>query len=496
MARKRRARCRLVLTAAACTALSLLSAVSPLPGVCCAWAGTAYVDGISDQNLALWSGGPSTTYFSRSFAATWIGGGHIRFARYFTPWTIMRESQREQREAFEAWLTRARGLGLTPVVALTSYPGEPKPASPTEYGAQLRKILAAYKLPYLEPWNEPNGQGEESPAAAAHLFNEAYSLCVRQGCTAIAGDFQDGPGMGMSMVAYETKYEQQLNPSNPPNWGVHPYFALNNGADSEISQFEAHLPGGGAHDQIWFTEVGAYKCYYHGSERVEPGESEQALRAQYLVDQLMPVMKPVHVFYYYFIPTPSGQPACTQHPYEADDALYVSGRNSGAPAAPRPAAAMIFDNKWLPWAYTEGAWRGLSPRVAAWGGSSSATLTGNVYPGGFENGLLDTRYHFEFGTTSSYGSYSTEGDAGSSLGRKPVSAQVIGLRARVTYHYRLVAWNSEGASYGDGYTLGNGAGSSGPSVEAGNANPPAQLLAPLAGGLGNWPGNLGEFGAE
>jgi hypothetical protein len=289
--------------------------------VCPAWAGTVYVDGISDQNLALWDEGLSSTYLSRSFGATWVGDGHIRFARYFTPWTIMRESDRAQREAFEAWLTRARSLELTPVVALTSYPGEPRPASSAEYGAELAKILASYELPYLEPWNEPNGQGGESPAAAAHLFNEAYSLCAKDACTPIAGDFQDGPGMGMSMVTYETKYEQQLNPKNPPNWGVHPYFALNNGASSEIAQFRSHLPGAGVRDQIWFTEVGAYKCYYHGSQRLEPGEEEQALRAQYLVDNLMPVVQPVHVCYYYFAPPGGGQPACTQHPYEADDAL-------------------------------------------------------------------------------------------------------------------------------------------------------------------------------
>jgi hypothetical protein len=492
MAHKQPARWRRIFIVAACGPLALLTAVSPAPGVRSAWAGTVYVDGVSEQNLALCCGALSSSYFSRSFGASWIRDGHIRFARYFTPWTIMRESDRGQRESFEAWLRRASSLGLTPVVALTSYPGEPRPASAAEYGAELTKVLDTYRLPYLEPWNEPNGQGEERPAAAAHLFNEAYSLCAKEGCTAIAGDFQDGPGMGMTMARYETEYERQLDPKNPPNWGVHPYFALNNSRDSELAEFESRLPVGGGHDQIWFTEVGAYKCYYHGSQRVELGEAEQALRAQYLVDQLMPVLKPLHVFYYYFIPSVSGQPACTEHPYEADDALYVASANSAAPAVPRPAAAMIFDNKWLPWAYTEGG----SRAAASSDRSSNATLTGSVYPGGFENDLLDTRYHFELGTNTSYGSYSAEGDAGSALGRKIASARVSGLRPGATYHYRLVAWNAEGTSYGGDYTLGSSAGSSGPAVEEPNTNMSAELLAPAARVLESWPNRLGESGAE
>jgi hypothetical protein len=258
------------------------------------------------------------------------------------------------------------------------------------------------------------------------------------------------------MVEYEAQYEQQLDPKNPSNWGVHPYFALNDGARSELAGFRSHLPGGGVSDQIWFTEVGAYNCYYRGSKRVQSGESQQAAQAQFLVDQLMPALQPAHVFYYYFLPPGAGQPPCTEHPYEADDALYVPGPTPNLPAGPRPAAAMIFDNKWLPWAYTETGSRGPS---------ASATLSGSVYPGGSQSGLLETRYHFEFGPSASYGFYSAEGDAGSARGRRMASVQVSGLQPRATYHYRLVAWNSEGTSYGGDYILGTETASSGPAIE-------------------------------
>jgi hypothetical protein len=80
--------------------------------------------------------------------------------------------------------------------------------------------------------------------------------------------------------------------------------------------------------------------------------------------------------------------------------------------------------------------------------ASSAILSGGVYPGGSENGIYDTHYHFEYGTTTSYGSYSAEGDAGSEIEGKAVSMEVKSLTSGTTYHYRIVAWNSKGTYYG------------------------------------------------
>jgi hypothetical protein len=73
-------------------------------------------------------------------------------------------------------------------------------------------------------------------------------------------------------------------------------------------------------------------------------------------------------------------------------------------------------------------------------GSTSAVLHGTVSPNG-----LTTTYYFEYGTTTAYGlvtaSWTTDADAS-------VSATVGGLSAQTTYHYRLVATNSSGTSYG------------------------------------------------
>jgi hypothetical protein len=69
-------------------------------------------------------------------------------------------------------------------------------------------------------------------------------------------------------------------------------------------------------------------------------------------------------------------------------------------------------------------------------------VTGRVDPGGF----FDTRYHFEYGLTSAYGSFSAEADAGSGSGAIAVGSAISGLTPGLTYHYRVVAWNKEGTS--------------------------------------------------
>ena len=77
--------------------------------------------------------------------------------------------------------------------------------------------------------------------------------------------------------------------------------------------------------------------------------------------------------------------------------------------------------------------------------SAAATIAGTVNP----NGLAST-YHFEYGTTTSYGSVAPvpDGSAGSGTTATAVSANLSGLTASTTYHFRLVASNSAGTTNG------------------------------------------------
>jgi hypothetical protein len=71
--------------------------------------------------------------------------------------------------------------------------------------------------------------------------------------------------------------------------------------------------------------------------------------------------------------------------------------------------------------------------------TSGAKVTGTVNPGGAQ-----TSYHFEYGTTSSYGLNTPDNDAGAGSADLGVSATLSGLTASTTYHYRLVAGGVNG----------------------------------------------------
>ena len=79
---------------------------------------------------------------------------------------------------------------------------------------------------------------------------------------------------------------------------------------------------------------------------------------------------------------------------------------------------------------------------------ASATVNGTVNPAG-----TDTHYHFQYGTTSSYGSNTTSTDAGSGTDNVAASAGLTGLAPSTTYHYRIVAVSTAGTTNGADQTF-------------------------------------------
>lgn len=73
----------------------------------------------------------------------------------------------------------------------------------------------------------------------------------------------------------------------------------------------------------------------------------------------------------------------------------------------------------------------------------SATLNGTVDPDGRE-----TTYCFQYGTSTGYGNSTAVKSAGSGTAAISVSTDIAGLVLNATYHYRVVATNSEGTSRG------------------------------------------------
>ncbi len=107
--------------------------------------------------------------------------------------------------------------------------------------------------------------------------------------------------------------------------------------------------------------------------------------------------------------------------------------------------------------------------------STSATLTGSVNPNG-----ADTTYYFEYGTSPNYGESTSSTDVGSGTDPVNVTYVLAGLSPGQTYHYRLVATNSQGISYGQDGTFET---SAAPSVTTGPATSVSSTSESLSGSV-------------
>jgi Ca2+-binding RTX toxin-like protein len=76
-------------------------------------------------------------------------------------------------------------------------------------------------------------------------------------------------------------------------------------------------------------------------------------------------------------------------------------------------------------------------------GATTATVSGTIHPGG-----QPTSWYVEYGTSSSYGAKTGVRSAGTGSTNVDVATALTGLKGGVTYHYRFVATNASGTSFG------------------------------------------------
>jgi len=101
----------------------------------------------------------------------------------------------------------------------------------------------------------------------------------------------------------------------------------------------------------------------------------------------------------------------------------------------------------------EPAWAPPKKPVVTTGAASlvtqtTARLNGTVNPKGSA-----TTYHFDYGPTTAYGQVTPTGSAGSGNTAVPVSADLAGLTAGQTYHFRVQATNTGGTTLGADQTF-------------------------------------------
>lgn len=95
----------------------------------------------------------------------------------------------------------------------------------------------------------------------------------------------------------------------------------------------------------------------------------------------------------------------------------------------------------------------LTPPVVATGAASDVSSTVATISGLVNPERLKTSYEFQIGDTSNYGGAEIFGNAGEGGGDESVSTTLRYLVPGLTYHYRLVATNVDGTTYGQDMTF-------------------------------------------
>jgi streptogramin lyase len=93
----------------------------------------------------------------------------------------------------------------------------------------------------------------------------------------------------------------------------------------------------------------------------------------------------------------------------------------------------------------------VAPAVAP--GSPTSTQTSAVLKAFVGANSQATTYRFEYGPTSAYGTQTAVSSAGSGASLAQVATSIEGLSPAATYHYRVVASNESGTTYGSDETV-------------------------------------------
>ena len=212
--------------------LTVLAAAFLLLPAASAHAGRGVILGIGDQRAA--------TFADPLFG--WLG---MRTARLVVPWNAASS------EHVRAWLAHARATGVEPVIAFGRHwgrrGGRQLPDLVSYRDAFLRFVYEHPDVRHYIPWNEPNHPKQPTwkrPDMAARFYNVMRAECP--GCTIVAGDVLDTPGM----TRYVEAYKRHLR-SRARVWGMHNYGDAY-GRKSTATRQMLRITRG----RLWLTETG------------------------------------------------------------------------------------------------------------------------------------------------------------------------------------------------------------------------------------------------
>ncbi len=195
---------------------------------------------------------------------------------------------RFEREIVDTWLAAARGAGVEPFITFGHSRVHPKKLPSV---AEFRTAFAAFRKRYPQvrvyaAWNEINHASQptsKSPARAAAYYNVVKAGC--DGCTVLAGDLLDQPGM----TRYLARYRRALH-GTPTIWGLHNYADANRFRKTGLRSLLRAVKG-----DVWLTETGGIVAF----GRNFPRDDQRAAKATRFVLQLADATPRVtHVYLY------------------------------------------------------------------------------------------------------------------------------------------------------------------------------------------------------
>ena len=217
----------------------------------------------------------------------------IRHARLTVPYDLVRAGDAQLASA-DAWLGRARQLGVEPLVTFAHSGRRPK-YLPTvrQYAARVQEFRERYPwVRQYTTWNEANHGGVQptgfNPRRTAVFYRQLRRQCARAGCRVVAVDIL--AASWKQMWRWVRKFRRRAG-RGPHIWGLHNYPDANTGRLGTTRRFLRTV----RKDQIWFTETGGI-VRFEKRWRYNEGRAARSVRHVFRLAQLSPRIKRVYLY--------------------------------------------------------------------------------------------------------------------------------------------------------------------------------------------------------
>jgi hypothetical protein len=216
---------------------------------------------------------------------------HVRIARYIVPYDAANPGHGRDLNAVNAWITKARQAGVTPLVAFWHSSRTPNRVPSTgAYKAAVSRLIrgigpgTAANVTEFQPYNEANrgtvsspGVRFHSPSAkqAAAYYKALKSVC--RGCTIAGLDVLDAQRIAPTL-SYIRQFKHYVgNRDMPKIWGLHNYSDTNRHSSSRTRAVARLVPG-----ELWLTETGGIVRFGRAFPGGRKGEARAARAMSYM----------------------------------------------------------------------------------------------------------------------------------------------------------------------------------------------------------------------